>query len=129
LTRERSKSALAAARVHGLQLLGALAADVERQLVGCEKLRPVCFADLARIADVIVVTVRDRDVGYALGCRLERNAGLAEGRAPLQERVDQDDATPRLDPKAGMSEPRDLHCFSLRVLATARRPGCRWRQW
>ncbi len=74
-----------------------------------EQRRTALLADLGGVTQVIVVTVRERDMRHAGRRLIPGDPRRLEGRVALEEGIDEHDALAGLDAKAGMAEPCDLH--------------------
>jgi len=75
------------------------------------------LADPNGIADMVLVTMGQGDMRHPLDDVLHRNVRFFEGRIAGQERIDQDTAIARFDPKTRMAEPRNLHRLTFRYLS------------
>ena len=98
-----------AASVHRLELLSTLAAQMHGQLPHGKQRGACRLANLERIAHVIVVPVRECDMRDTISGRIPRRARALKRRIALEKGIDQDDARSRLNAKARMSKPRNLH--------------------
>jgi len=98
-----------AAGVHRLDLFGTPLGQMHGQLEHCKQRGSACLANLWRIAHVIVVAVRERDVRHTLSCCIPLRFRGLKCRVALEKWVNQDNAGSRLYAKARMAKPRNLH--------------------
>jgi hypothetical protein len=61
---------------------------------------------------VVVVAVGQYKVRHTVRYFAHRNSGILEDAVAAQKWIDQDIARAGLDAKAGMAEPRNLHCLT-----------------
>src|SRR6516162_948746 len=98
-----------AAGIARIDLLDTPARQIGGKLMHGEKLGVGLLADAHRVAGMILVPVSKRHVRHSLGDVVQGYLGVLESGVAGEERIDQDVRSARLNAKAGMAEPRDLH--------------------
>ncbi len=96
----------APAGIAGIDVFRALPVQVHADLEIADDLRAGLFRYLRRVADVVVMPVRQHDVGDASGDLVDL---AVEFRIAAEERVDQQGRVRQVDTKGRMAEPGNFH--------------------
>jgi hypothetical protein len=110
----------ALARIRALPALDALLLEPPAQLGGRDHAGLELLEERDRVADVVLVCVREQDEVDAFRLQF----GLRTLRVPVQERIDVDAlAARRVDPESGMSKPGERSAIDRSLTTSADEPS------